>query len=988
MEANAAQNLTQERWRQIKGIFQAAVELDPSERDAFLEQACSGDESLRLRVTSLLSSDEQEWELLEKPAFEAAAGLLAEDRPALSVGQQLGHYRILDLLGTGGMGEVYLAEDERLGRKIALKLLPADFSTDQLRMHRFQQEARAASSLNHPNIITIHEIGEFDDRHFIATEFIEGRTLRQLMKRRRLSLHKAIDIAIQAAGALAAAHELGVVHRDIKPENIMLRPDGYVKILDFGLAQLNIQQSPTNDTETLTTDKVNTAPGLLMGTVNYMSPEQTRGVRLDARSDIFSLGVLIYETIAGRPPFEGDTASDLIAAILKVDPQPLTRYLPDAPPDLQRIVTKALRKDREERYQTIKDMLVDLRSLKKELEQSGAGSADGVEATVDSGDRPIAAGVETGIRTTSSAQYIITELKRHRTGTAVLLAVLIVGAVATVFALRGSFSHKSSGVTYLNTQLTRITNTGKSHSAAISPDGKYVAYLTRDGEGQYLWINQVASGSKVPISLLTKRKSYHNGLTFSPDGDQLYYVSKEESDTAPSLYRIPTLGGPAQKVISGVDSEVSVSADGNRLAFVRNYPTESAVIVAHADGAAEQNVAVRQDPDFFWSVAWSPDGRKLACAGMRRDDQDAGAKVIEIDVASGRERPITTQKWGFIYQVAWLSDGSGLIILANDKQRSSDKQSSTIQLWLVSYPGGEARRITTDLNSYSNLHLTADSSALVTTQNAGPTNLWISSSGDAEAKQITHGIDRRDGMYGVCWTPDGRIVYSSTQSGPQEIWIMESDGSNQRQLTVESGQTHSLSVSPDGRYIVYVSDHTGDRKIWRVNIDGSNPIQLTRGGGFAPYCSADSKWVFYLADKRMTWKVPIDGGDEVQLTNAPPEMVGFSPDGKLMAYVDSEDERKKRIGILRSDGRQPTKFLDLSASALRVRWGPDSHTLTYVDQLKGDTWNQPLDGGPPIKMTDFKGVGIAFFAWSRDGKQVAIAGRQTSSDVVLISEVK
>jgi len=987
MEANAAHNLSQERWQEIKDIFQAAVEIDPSEQDVFLEQACSGDEALRIRVKSLLSSDEQEWELLETAAFEAVAGLFAEDRPALSIGQYLGHYKVLDLLGTGGMGEVYLAQDQRLGRKIALKLLPTDFSTDQLRMHRFQQEARAASALNHPNIITIHEIGEFEDRHFIATEFIEGRTLRQLMKRRKLTLPKAIDIAIQAASALAAAHEVGVVHRDIKPENIMLRPDGYVKLLDFGLAQLNNPQSPTTDTESLTVDNVDTAPGVLMGTVNYMSPEQTRGQRLDARSDIFSLGVVIYETIAGFSPFEGKTTSDLIAAVLKVEPLPLAQHVPDAPPDLQRIVSKALRKDREERYQTIKDMLVDLRSLKKELEQSGAGTADGVERTVDSGDRPIATTAESGIRSTSSAQYIVTELKRHRTGTAVTLAVLIVGVVAALFTLRGSFNQKPSGMLYLNTRLTRITNDGKSHSATISPDGKYVAYLTREGGGQNLWINQVASGSKVPIGLLTR--SYYYGPTFSPDGNYLYYVSKEDSDTEPTLYRIPTLGGPAQKVISDVDSAVSVSSDGKRLAFVRNYPGETSVIVANVDGTREQKLASRQDPEYFWSAAWSPDGTKLACAGMRRDTPGLDAKLIEVEATSGIERTITVQGWRWIDQVRWLQDGSGLIVIA------ADKEASAIQLWLLSYPGADARRITTDLNNYGNLSLTSDSSAIVTTQNAQLMNLWVTPSGDAgSARQITSGSDRRDGMYGISWTADGQIIYSSSAGGSQEIWRMESDGSNQKQLTIDSSQRHSLSVSPDGRYIVYVSDRAGYMNVWRVNIDGSNPIQLTHGeGDLAPYCSADSKSVFYHvldSGKRITWKVPVDGGDPVQVTNAPPEMLGVSPDGKLMIYLDPEVQTRKRVGILAIDGDRPVKFLDLPSSAWRIQWGPDGRALTYVDRPTGvqNIWNQPLDGGSPIKMTDFKGVGIAFFAWSRDGKHVAIAGRQTSSDVVLISEVK
>ena len=280
------------------------------------------------------------------------------------VGKQIGHYQVLNRIGRGGMGEVFLAQDTSLGRKVALKLLRTDFTSERLR--RFRQEARAASALNHPNILTIHEIGQEGSLHFMATEYVEGETLRQPISRTPLTLDQALDVAIQMASALSAAHHAGIIHRDIKPENIMLREDGYVKVLDFGLAKL--AEPKAVDSEAPTLVHVQTEPGMVMGTVSYMSPEQARGLEVDARTDIFSLGVVLYEMAAGRQPFEGETASDVMSLILQKEPLPLTHSLPEVPGELERIVRKALRKDKEERYQTIKDLQIDLRNLRKELE--------------------------------------------------------------------------------------------------------------------------------------------------------------------------------------------------------------------------------------------------------------------------------------------------------------------------------------------------------------------------------------------------------------------------------------------------------------------------------------------------------------------------------------------------------------------------------------------------------------------------------------------
>jgi eukaryotic-like serine/threonine-protein kinase len=360
------------RWGRITDIYHSTIARPPEERASFLGEECHGDESLRKQVEAMVKSHERSGDFIESPAFAIAPELLIDEPTGDLIGQSIGHYRIESFLGAGGMGEVYLARDERLGRKVALKLLPDHLTEDETQLSRFKTEARSASALNHPNILTVHEIGAEGTRQFIATEFIEGITLRALLARGRMNLRDALEIAVQVASALAAAHETGVVHRDIKPENIMLRPDGYAKVLDFGIAKLT-EQHPEWDSPQIGTTTSQTQPGLLLGTAHYMSPEQTRGQPVDARSDIWSLGVVLYEMVAGIPPFRGETPSDCIASILTKDPPPLSGVLPDVPMKLQSIVQRALRKNRDERYETIKEMLADLRRLKEVSESITSG---------------------------------------------------------------------------------------------------------------------------------------------------------------------------------------------------------------------------------------------------------------------------------------------------------------------------------------------------------------------------------------------------------------------------------------------------------------------------------------------------------------------------------------------------------------------------------------------------------------------------------------
>src|SRR5437588_4610223 len=420
-----------ERLQKIDQVFQSALDLAPGRRAIFIDGACAGDSELRREVESLLKAHQDAGDFIEDSASDVAAKLLAEKRTLAGPGQKVGQYLIEALLGAGGMGEVYLAKD-KLGRKVALKLLTQALNRDESSVARFQQEARTLLALNHPNIVTIYDIGQTDTAYYIASELIEGETLRQRLVKRDIDLQEVLEIANQIASALAAAHMKGIVHRDVKPENVMIRQDGYVKVLDFGIAKLT-EQFAAADLEAPTMRQVHTAEGTVVGTAPYMSPEQARGLTVDARTDIWSLGVLLYETIAGRTPFSGDTTQDVIDSVLQKAPPPLARYARDVPEALEWIVSKALRKDRAARYQTAAELLVDLKALKKKIEFAtspgseatggGALQSTRVPSSDSRTDAPAA------LVPTSSAEYIVTGIKSHKLAVIICLLVLAAGIV-------------------------------------------------------------------------------------------------------------------------------------------------------------------------------------------------------------------------------------------------------------------------------------------------------------------------------------------------------------------------------------------------------------------------------------------------------------------------------------------------------------------------------------------------------------------------------
>ena len=713
------------------------------------------------------------------------------------------------------MGEVYLAQDTTLERTVALKILPADVAASEQRMGRFIQEAKTASALNHPNIITIYEIGQADSVLFIATEFIEGETLRERLQETSLTILEALDLAIQIASALVAAHQAGIVHRDIKPENIMLRRDGILKVLDFGLAKLTGAWKPEVNSEAAT--MVETVPGTILGTVVYMSPEQTRGKEVDERTDIWSSGVLLYEMVAGVLPFEQETPSDSIAAILRSEPLPLSTILPDVPPELERIVAKCLMKNRDERYQGVKDLLVDLRRLKKQLEfemqlESFSSRASGAtHVSRASGSHVTRTDDGTGQRTntmqsaysTSSAEYIVSNIKRHKSFALIGLALFAIAVIAGGYGLYRSLSRSKAPVVSQPMNVTRFTANGKAVHAAISPDGRYVAYVEEEAGQQSVWIGQVAASSQVQI--IAPAEVQYRGLNFTRDGEFLYFVAFDKSNPNGALYQLPVLGGGARKILTNIQSPITLAPDGKQLAFVRySSAEENALVVANIDGSQQRELAKHSSPDFFSTMApaWSPDGSLIACV-YQNTSGGYYETVVGVRVADGTEAPIADHRWWQAGQIAWLQDGKGLIVLATEEAGSLQ------QLWHLPYGGGTAKRITNDLNGYVDAGLTADSKTLVSVRSDRLVNIWLANAVDLiSARQITSGTERDDGMRGLSWTPDGKIIYRSVAGGNPNVWIMAADGSAQRQLSINASQNFDPVVSPDGRHIVWAYQRT------------------------------------------------------------------------------------------------------------------------------------------------------------------------------------
>jgi serine/threonine protein kinase len=923
-------------------------------------------------------------------------------------GTQFGRYEIRGKIGEGGMGEVYSAHDLELDRDVAIKLLPNEFVADDDRRGRFKQEARVVSALNHPNIITIYEIGENEHGSFLATEFVEGKTLREIMKSDSMTLTRILRIIEQAANALVAAHAAGIVHRDIKPENIMVRRDAIVKVLDFGLAKPIIDLGTADGT---TSSK--TIPGTVMGSSRYMSPEQARGHEVDQRTDIWSLGVVLYEMLTGTAPFDGDTTADTIAAVVYKEPMPLVHVLPNAPFELQRIVRKALQKDREERYQSIKDLALDIKDLLYALDHANSGERTAhimsdpsfsenptmIHRTV-SGNHP------TGVNTALHSQPYHTErATASRTGG---IAILGVAAAIALIAVVGFGFYNWYGseaplaaTAFSRPQISRINTDGRVLLPAISPDGKSIAYVSGELGSRSLVVRQIATDSI--ITLVPPTSLNMQSVSFSPSGDHVYYTQMSADFTISTLYQVPAFGGTPKKVIDDVDGSITFSPDGKEFAFVRHVPktNEDLIMIVDAETLTPTQLLSSAETEysfFVFRLAWSPDGRTLITgAGKRQSGFIESTDIVAISIDDKTVRPINRDSFFTAANFAWFADGSGLVFTGRREQNEPS------QIWRAEYPSGAMYQVTNDPNEYVDLGLTADGRTVVTTKGDAMGSIWKYSPGDRSSIQLTSDSRKIEGKAGIAHLPGPGLLYSRYEGKEGSIWLADADGKNGKAIFQEEGYALDPVFSPDGKYVVFNLQRDKQSRIWRINADGTGLIPLSEEGADhgdnVPQVTPDGNYVIFQRrtanqERVRLMRVPIDGGQAEVFYEAEDRGIfhpRISPDGKRIAFTsfDIATTAKMLHVAAIENGRISRIERDIPFNLINnYQWSPDGKELTILTNRGGtqNIWRQPIEGGEAKPITDFSSGRIFNFAWAANGRDLLIARGTVNNDLIMIRD--
>jgi eukaryotic-like serine/threonine-protein kinase len=902
--------------------------------------------------------------------------------PALRSGDSISRFRIVAPLGAGGMGEVYKAIDDSLDRPIALKVLPPELTRSEERLRRFVQEARTASSLSHPNIVHIYEIGTAaavkgggtpaDDAtplHFIAMELIDGLTLKREIHEERTDLRALTGYLGQAADGLAKAHGAGVVHRDLKPENIMITRDGFAKVLDFGLAKLTEKRESGGETNAATAVKERTREGAVMGTVGYMSPEQVQGKSVDYRSDIFSFGCILYEAATRRKPFDADSDVDVMHKILHDKPQAVDELNPNVPAELRRIIRRCLAKEPDKRYQSMKDVAIEL------------------SETVDEWDA-LSASTTSASGTSSGATQPAVPRRRWLVPAIVGLALVLVAAMAFRIYREPKGGARPTG--FSSMKIAPVTRSGDVRTAALSPDRKYVAIVRRGADGFSIWVRQVATGSDVRVVAPSPLEVIH--MAFSPDGDYLFFVRREDVVVLYStLFQVPVLGGALKKIIFDIDSQVGFSPDGRHIAFIRGNPPagESYLMIAGVDGSGEKKFVISKGQERFLNCGpqWSPDGKQIA-AFMSAASGPRGHLVL-VDAASGHLTRLGSAEFWFPDDLAWPPSGDRLLVVGGDGARANQYG----QVWAVSVPSGELTRVTNDLNAYRGVSLTRDGTMLATTQQRSTSNLWSWAPGSREAKQITSSSS----SFVADLTSSGSKLYfvqGAVAAGP-EIWTANLDGSGESSLvSTKEDPVWAPSVPSDDSFVLFQSLSGGSARVWRAERDGSNPRPLTSSLAnmeFAMAVAPDGDFFVYLPqDSSDLMKVPLRSEGKPLVigahSNGDPRV---SPDSRLIAATfwarDASGRDERKILVIPATGGSPAAEFPFRGKG--YRWTPDGKALTYIrdDQDVSNLWRQPLGGSPPEQITHFKSGKIVSHTWTPTGTVMMGRGEETS-DAVLITD--